>query len=401
MNTQKIKIINGNIITPFQIIENGVLTAVDGKITNIERENTNRDDDALIVDAMGYYVSPGFIDVHIHGAGNADFSDGTVESILTVAETVAKFGTTLLYPTTASCSNETLFQLFEDYRKAEKLNLKGAALGGIHIEGGYFCMSRKGGQNPEFIKNPDPVEYNEILKRANGLIKRWSLAPELPGSVEFIRLLQEKNIVSSIAHTDALYDDVLPAYEAGCRHVTHFYSQMAGVTVKNAKRYAGAIESAYILDEMTVELIADGYHMTPPLLKMIYKIKGADKTALVTDAMRAAGTNDKTSVLGGYKDGLEVIIVDGVAMLPDKSSFAGSVATTDRLVRTMMSADVPLIDAIKMMTYTPAKIMNINHIKGELSVGKDADIVIFDNKINVSHTIVNGKIIYSNQNAKQ
>lgn len=395
MSAQKLKIINGNIITPFQIIKNGAILVENGKITAIGKNDISAAG-ATVIDAEGRYVSPGFIDVHIHGAGNADFSDGTVESILTVAETVARYGTTLIYPTTASCSNETLYQLFEDYRQAEKLNVKGAALGGIHIEGGYFCMARKGGQNPKFIKNPDPEEYNEILKRADGLIARWSLAPELPGAVEFIRLLHEKNIVSSMAHTDALYEDVLPAYEAGCRHVTHFYSQMAGVTVKNGKRHAGSIESAYILDEMTVELIADGYHMTPPLLKMIYKIKGADKTALVTDAMRAAGTNDKTSVLGGYNDGLEVVIVDGVAMLPDRSSFAGSVATCDRLVRTMMASEVPLIDAIKMMTYTPAKIMGINNKKGELSIGKDADITIFDDHINVSHTIVAGRVVYTN-----
>jgi N-acetylglucosamine-6-phosphate deacetylase len=170
---------------------------------------------------------------------------------------------------------------------------------------------------------------------------------------------------------------------------------MSGVTRRNAFRYAGVIESAYILDEMDVEIIADGVHLPAPLLKLVYKIKGADRTALITDAMRAAGMPEGESVLGNLKTGLKVIVEDGVAKLPDRTSFAGSVATADRLVRTMINlANVPLLQAVTMITKTPARIMKIENKKGSLEKDKDADILIFDEDINIKMTMVNGNIVY-------
>jgi N-acetylglucosamine-6-phosphate deacetylase len=170
---------------------------------------------------------------------------------------------------------------------------------------------------------------------------------------------------------------------------------MSGVTRKNAFRYAGAIESAFVIDEMDVEIIADGVHLPPPLLKLVYKIKGADRTALITDAMRAAGMPPGKSILGSLSNGLEVIVEDGVAKLPDRSSFAGSVATADRLVRTMVNAgEVPLPDAIKMMTSTPARILNVFDKKGSLIKGKDADLVIFDSEINIKMTMIQGTVVF-------
>lgn len=170
---------------------------------------------------------------------------------------------------------------------------------------------------------------------------------------------------------------------------------MAGVTRKNALRYAGTIEAAYLIDEMDVEIIADGIHLPAPLLKLIVKIKGTDHIALITDSMRAAGMPPGESILGSLRDGLKVIVEDGVAKLPDRTSFAGSVATTDRLVRNMVNmAGVPLTDAVRMITGTPARILGIENRKGLLIPGKDADIVIFDDDIQIQTTIVNGKIIY-------
>jgi len=169
---------------------------------------------------------------------------------------------------------------------------------------------------------------------------------------------------------------------------------MSGVTRKNAFRYAGTIESAFLLD-MDVEIIADGVHLPAPLLKLIYKIKGADKTALITDAMRAAGMPEGASVLGPLKTGLKVIVEDGVAKLPDRTSFAGSVSTADRLVRTMVQmADVSLLDAIRMISVTPARIMGVETKKGSLVAGKDADIVIFDDNIQIDKTIIGGRLVY-------
>jgi N-acetylglucosamine-6-phosphate deacetylase len=170
---------------------------------------------------------------------------------------------------------------------------------------------------------------------------------------------------------------------------------MSGVTRRNAFRYAGVIESAFLIDEMDVEIIADGVHLPAPLLKLVYKIKGPGRTALITDAMRAAGMPPGESMLGHRDQGLKVIVEDGVAKLPDRSSFAGSVATADRLVRTMMtSAEVSLSDTIQMMTLTPARILGLDHRKGSIEAGKDADIVIFDDDVNVSLTMVGGRIIH-------
>ncbi len=389
-----IKIFNGNIITPNGVLNDGVLLIADGKIAEISAKNIEIAN-AIEIDAQGKYVSPGFIDMHVHGGGGHDFMDNTLEAFLTIAKTHAKYGTTALMPTTLSCEKEDLLTTLAIYEQADKLNTEGADFVGIHIEGPYFAMSQKGAQDPRYIRNPDPAEYKEILA-ASKHIKRWSAAPELPGTIEFGQFLKQNNVLAAIAHTDAIYEEVVKAYEVGFTHATHFYSCMSGVSRRNAFRYAGVIESAYLMDDMTVEIIVDGIHLPAPLLKLIYKIKGAEHTALITDAMRGAGMPEGPSKLGSYKDGLDVIIEDGVAKLPDRTAFAGSVATADRLVRNMMAlAYVPLLDAVKMASATPAKILNIQDRKGELVKGKDADIVIFDEKINIETTIVKGNVVYS------
>lgn len=388
-----IKIYNGNIITPNGILNDGTLIIADGKVAEISAENIAVEN-ATEIDAQGKYISPGFIDMHVHGGGGHDFMDNTLEAFLTIAKTHAKYGTTALMPTTLSCEKEDLLTTLAVYEQANALNTIGADFVGIHIEGPYFAMSQKGAQDPRYIRNPDPAEYKEILA-ASKHIKRWSAAPELPGTIEFGQFLKQNKVLAAIAHTDAIYEEVMEAYEVGFTHATHFYSCMSGVSRRNAFRYAGVIESAYLLDNMTVEIIVDGVHLPAPLLKLIYKIKGAENTALITDAMRGAGMPEGKSILGSLKDGLAVIIEDGVAKLPDRSAFAGSVATTDRLVRNMMAlADVSLLDAVKMASATPAKILNILDKKGELVKGKDADIVIFDEEINIDATIVKGNVVY-------
>jgi N-acetylglucosamine-6-phosphate deacetylase len=257
-------------------------------------------------------------------------------------------------------------------------------------------MNQRGAQDARYIRDPDPDEYEYILASSNS-IKRWSAAPELKGAIPFARYVKSKGILVSLAHTDAIYEEVIEAFENGFTLATHLYSAMSGVTRRNAYRYAGVIESAFIIDEMDVEIIADGVHLPAPLLKLIYKIKGPQKIALITDAMRAAGMPPGESVIGNIHTGLKVIVEDGVSKMPDRSSFAGSVATADRLVRTMIHmAGVSLLDAIRMITLTPASIMHIAGQKGSLTVGKDADIVIFDENISVHTTMVKGRIIYQN-----
>ncbi|MEO6814767.1 MAG: N-acetylglucosamine-6-phosphate deacetylase [Ginsengibacter sp.] len=393
---KKLKIINGRVITSQRIIDHASLLISDGIITEIGEKKISSEAD-IILDARGKYVSPGFIDIHVHGGGGSDFMDSTVKDFLTIAETHLRYGTTALVPTTLTAEKEDLLHTLEIYKKANAKNKAGAQFMGMHIEGPYFAMSQKGAQDPRYIRKPDEKEYSEIIEKAGGIIARWSAAPELKGAMKFGRYLQAHDILPAIAHTDAVYADVVNAFENGYTLATHFYSSMSGVTRRNAFRYAGVIESVYLMDEMDVEIIADGVHLPAPLLKLIYKIKGVDRIALITDAMRAAGMGPGESILGSKKNGLKVIVEDGVAKLPDRSSFAGSVATTDRLVRTMVNvAGISLIEAVRMMTLTPARIMKINKHKGSVTIGKDADIVIFDEKINIQSAIVGGKILYNN-----
>jgi N-acetylglucosamine-6-phosphate deacetylase len=391
------KITNARIITPDKIILNGCLLIVDGKIAAIS-ESAIDIDNAEIINANDLYVAPGFIDMHIHGGGGYDFMDGTVEAFLKISETHARYGTTSLMPTTLTSELNELYQLLDVYKEANQKNDKGAQFAGIHLEGPYFSMNQRGAQDPRYIRDPDPAEYKEIIRRSAD-IKRWSAAPEKKGAIEFGRYLKSKGILVSMGHTDAIYEEALAAFENGFTLATHFYSCMSGVSRKNLLRYAGVIETAYLLDEMDVEIIADGIHLPAALLKLIVKIKGVNHTALITDAMRAAGMPPGESILGNIKNGLKVIVEDGVAKLPDRSAFAGSVATADQLVRTMIrKADISLIDAVKMITETPANILGISEKKGSLVVGKDADIVIFDKDIQIASTIIKGKMIFRNEN---
>lgn len=388
----KIKISNGTVLTPFRAIKNGTVVVENGQVLGVHEGNIDVPE-AEEIDAQGRYISPGFIDIHVHGGGGADFMDGTEEAFLTVAELHARFGTTALVPTTLTAEKEDLLHTLDVYEKAHRRNTNGAAFLGIHLEGPYFALSQRGAQDPRYIRNPDPAEYEEILHYSSSIV-RWSAAPELEGAIPFGQRLRQKGILAAIAHTDAYYDDVLAAYENGYSLVTHLYSAMSGVTRKNAFRYAGVIESSYLLD-LDVEIIGDGIHLPAPLLQFVYKFKGPDRTALITDAMRGAGMPEGESVLGSLKNGLPVIIEDGVAKLPDRTSFAGSVATFDRLVRNMITmANVPLLDAVRMASTTPARIMGVSDRKGSLAKGKDADIVIFDENINVGMTMVGGKVIY-------
>lgn len=394
-----LKIVNGNIITPQGLLKGGTIVARDGVIVEINNGNSDISD-AEEIDAGGKYVSPGFIDMHVHGGGGFDFMDNTVEAFLGIAQTHASFGTTALMPTTLSCEKRDLLDTLSIYEIANGKNTIGASFIGLHIEGPYFNVKQKGAQDERYIRNPDPAEYKELAESAS-FIKRWSAAPELDGALAFGSFLKSKNILPAIAHTDAIYEEVLQAFENGFTHATHFYSCMSGVSRRNAYRYAGVVESAYLIDGMTVEIIADGSHLPAPLLKLVYKIKGPGHTALITDAMRGASMPDGESILGSIRNGMKVIVEDGVAKLPDRSSFAGSIATADQLVRNMINlAEIPLIDAVRMASRTPAEILGIGKQKGSIQIGADADIIIFDDRINIEKTIIRGNLVYD-QNSIQ
>lgn len=388
----RIKIINGRLLTPFRVVENGTLLIEGGHIVGLGQGHVDFPG-ASLIDAQNNYVSPGFIDIHTHGGGGHDFMDGTVNAFLEAAKIHALHGTTALVPTTLTAESEDLLQTFSVYRQAKTANTDGSSFLGIHLEGPYFSMNQKGAQDPRYIRNPNKDEYETILNHSQDII-RWSAAPELDGAMEFGCEMCRRGILPAIGHSDATAEDVAEALENGFTHLTHLYSGMSGVMRRNAYRYAGVIESAFLYDQLTVEIIADGIHLPPSLLQLIYKQKGPSRIALITDSMRAAGMGPGESILGSLKDGLKVIVEDGVAKLPDRTAFAGSVATADLLVRNMIRmAGVPLLHAVQMITATPAQISKVDHRKGTLTVGKDADVVIFDDEISIQTTIIEGRVV--------
>ena len=393
----KYKIINGHVITENTIISNGTLLIEDGKILGVEK-NHIESTDFTEIDAKGNYISPGFIDIHVHGGGGFDFMDETEEAFLKTACLHAKFGTTSLLATTLTSDKEGILRTLDVYNSVHHKKNQGAKFLGTHLEGPYFSLNQRGAQDPQYIRDPDPKEYMEILERSP-YIKRWSIAPEKKGAIELGKMLYKKGIIPSMAHTDAVYDDAKRAFENGFSLLTHFYSAMSGVVRKNAMRYAGVIEAGYLHDELDVEIIADGIHLPEALLKLVYKIKGADRISLITDAMRGASMPNGTYKLGNAVNGMDVKVEGEVAKLMDGSAFAGSTATANRLIKTMINiAEVPLIDAVKMLTATPARIMKIDQHTGSIKKGMDADLVIFNKDIEINRTISKGSIIFTSEN---
>lgn len=392
--SEPLQITNGTILTPFRRLSNMFLLMQEGIIRAIGDES-KLDPTLPTIDAGGKYIAPGFIDIHLHGGGGYDFSDSTEQAIVEPAVTHARYGTTSMAPTTLACDFENLKKLVSLYDSvAAESRFDGANLLGLHLEGPYFSAEQRGAQDLRFLKNPTPEEYNAILSLSNRII-RWDSAPELPGSFEFAEALRRRGILPAVAHSDATFEQALEAREHGFTHVTHLYSGTSTVRRIGLFRVAGINEFAYLFDDVTVEIIADGCHLPASLLKLVYKIKGPARTVLVTDAMRAAGTDMRSCRIGDAETGLEVIIEDGVAKLPDRSSFAGSVATTNRLVRNMVRlGEVPITEAVQMATATPARVIGIDDRKGVLAPGFDADVVVFDDDFEIQNTIVGGVEIY-------
>src|SRR5687767_13225806 len=219
MHPQQLKIFNARIITPRKIIENGTILVTGQTITAVSEQNIEAED-AIGINANGKYVAPGFIDIHVHGGGGHDFMDGTETAFLKIAETHARYGTTSMLPTTLSASRDELIKTLNAYEVANKKNVNGSQFLGLHLEGPYFAMSQRGAQDPRYIRDPDPNEYKEILQLSSS-IKRWSAAPELKGAIEFGQYMKSKGVLPAVAHTDAIYEDVLLAFEHGFTLATH------------------------------------------------------------------------------------------------------------------------------------------------------------------------------------
>ena len=378
------QIINGKIHTPQGWLNNGSVIISDNKILEV----SNCDlavVGANIVDARGMYIVPGGVEIHVHGGGGRDFMEGTEEAFRTAVDAHMQHGTTSIFPTLSSSS---IPMIQAAARTTEKMMAeKDSPVLGLHLEGHYFNMKMAGGQMPEYIKNPDPNEYIPLLEETN-CIKRWDASPELPGALQFGKYVSSKGILVSVAHTQAEFEDIRAGYDAGYTHATHFYNAMPGFHKKNEYKYEGTVESIYLMDDMTVEAIADGIHVPPTILRLIYKVKGVEKTALITDALACAASDSSVAF------DPRVIIEDGVCKLADRSALAGSIATMDRLIQTMtFKAEVPLFDVCRMISETPAKIMGVYDRKGSLERGKDADILLLDKNLDVRAVWAMGKLV--------
>lgn len=378
------QIINARILTPQGWLKDGSVILRDNKILEV----TNCDlavIGAEVIDAKGMYVVPGGVEMHVHGGGGRDFMEGTEDAFREAIAAHAKHGMTSIFPTLSSSTVPMIEKAVETCNKL--MAEKNSPVLGLHLEGHYLNLKKAGGQMPENIKDPDPNEYIPIVEKSHCLA-RWDAAPELPGAIQFGKYCAAKGVLPTIAHTCAEYEDVLAAYNAGFTHVTHFYNAMPGFHNKREYKYEGTVESVYLIDDMTVECVADGIHVPPTILRMVYKIKGVERMALITDALACAASDSDKAF------DPRVIIEDGVCKLSDRSALAGSIATTDRLIRTMVQqVDVPLEDAIRMASETPAKIMNVYDRKGSLAKDKDADILILDNDLNIRCVWQMGKII--------
>lgn len=385
---------NGYVITPYRMIKNGVVVIENGKIRSVGgKDEVEIPANSWRIDVKGNIVAPGFIDIHVHGGGGADTMDATYEALNTISITHAQGGTTALIPATVSAPLENMVNAINAVREAMSKGVKGAKILGIHIEGPYISVEQKGAHDERFIRSPSKEEVEELLKHLD-VIRIITAAPEIKGGLEFGRTMSSKGVLMSIGHSNATIYDVLKAVEAGYKHVTHIYSGCSIVRRIRAYRYPGVVEAAYLIDDLTVEMIADGKHLPPYLMKLVLKNKGLDKVCIVTDAMRAAGLPP-----GKYKLGpIEAIVDEGVAWLPDRSAFAGSVAKMNTMIKVLVNdVGLTLQDAIRLASINPAKIIGINDSKGSLAPGKDADVVIMDREFNILMTVVEGRIVYRNK----
>jgi N-acetylglucosamine-6-phosphate deacetylase len=362
-------------------IEEGSVLIEDGKIKEINPLNCL---DENVLDADGLYLSPGFIDVHVHGAGGFDTMDGTDDAINNIAKTIVKHGTTSFTPTTMTVSIYDINNSMKVIKKLKENGTEGAHVLGAHLEGPFINPDAIGAQNPNHLLSPSISAYNEMVKGCEDAVVSITLAPEISGAKELIQYLSEKGIVCSMGHTKASYEEAIEAIQCGASHSTHLYNAMTPLNHRNPGVVGATFDS-----DITTETISDGIHISYPALRIAYKQKSTDNVLLITDAMMACSMPDGEYSLGGQ----EVSVIHGAARLKN-GALAGSVLTLDKAVNNVYNNSMlPLYEIVKMATYNGARHCKVHDHKGLIKEGYDADLILFDDNINIKKVFILGKEI--------
>ncbi len=386
---------NGHIITKDEVLKNTDIRIENGIIAEIGKDLKGDD----TYDATGMYVSPGFVDIHTHGGFGSDFMDDDDNAINTVLDFHTGNGTTSLLASTVTAPVSQIESMIERVRKHMKSeDAKGKTkILGVHIEGPYISYKNKGAQKEEFLKVPSKDDYSFILNNSD-IIKNVTISTELDGAEKMTKDLVGAGIKVSLGHDDGKSETAYPVIDAGATNLTHWYCAMSTARVEDGKRSAGLMEIGLVDSRLTLELLADTHHLPPELVHLAYKCKGADKLSLVSDCLRAGGMprDGRVYTLGtlGDEDATKFIVSNGVARLTDGTRFAGSIQPVRQMVKNVMEAcDIPLVDAVKMASLTPAGVIGMADKIGSLEVGKIADINILTPELEPVKTIIDGEFI--------
>ena len=379
-------LINARLIFPDGIRDGFEVVAEKGKIVAIREQTQKRGEG--VIDLDGNYLAPGFIDLHVHGALGRDTMENSAEAFRTICDFHSSGGTTSLLLTTATAPIDKLADVLKtvrDYRSSISM------VAGVHVEGPFISKVRCGAQRAEFIQDPSPTSVRQLLDYAD-VIKRVTIAPELPGALEAIENFYMRGVNVSGGHSDAWDEEGRAALEHGVRSVTHTFNCMSSARRRGVYRVGGLLEFALSEPQISCELIADGHHVSPTLMKMLYRAKGPEGICLVTDATAGVGLPDgsRFSLFGN-----DCIVEGGVCLLADRSRLAGSASRMIDLVRTMVQkVDLPLHEAVAMATQNPARAIGLE-TKGQLTLGSDADLVVVSPELKVVRTFSAGEQIWS------